>query len=168
MLIPLYVSRVSCHVSHVICHLSHVTCYVSHVIFCIFSNFYQLFIPFPCGFCLRPLTGPQVTWSDPGLSLVDLPPPGFERDEDNVSFCWDNKGPGSIVPIPITLYYHGGGLLPLSRSKENFSTGTICHVLVWKWLWDKGLDHGGIWRATIGTKELCLRLNYVDPRPLPC
>ena len=32
---------------------------------------------------------------------------GFERDEDNVAFYWDNKGPGSIVPIPLTLYYHG-------------------------------------------------------------
>ena len=28
---------------------------------------------------------------------------GFEWDDDNVSFYWDNKGPGSIVPIPISL-----------------------------------------------------------------
>ena len=39
---------------------------------------------------------------------------GFERDEDNVSFYWDNKGQGSIVPIPLTSYSHGGGFSPLS------------------------------------------------------
>ena len=93
---------------------------------------------------------------------------GFERDEDNVLFYWDNTGPGSIVPIPLTLYYHGGGVLPLSRSNENFSTKTISHVLVWKWLWDEGLYPGGIWRASIVTKEVYLRLNYVHPSPLPC
>ena len=79
---------------------------------------------------------------------------GFERDEDNVPFYWDNKGSGSIVPIPLTLYYHGGGVLSLSRRNENFSTETIFHVLVWKWNWDEGLDSCGIWRASIGTMAL--------------
>ena len=44
---------------------------------------------------------------------------GVEGDEDNVVFYWDNKGPGSIVPIPLTLYYHGGSVLPLSQWNEN-------------------------------------------------
>ena len=69
---------------------------------------------------------------------------GFERNEDNVSFYWDNKGSGSIVPIPLTLHYHGGGVLPLSRWNENFSTEIISDVLVWKWHWDEGLDPDGI------------------------
>ena len=40
---------------------------------------------------------------------------GFERDEDNVSFYQDDTGPGLIIPIPLSSYYHGWGVLPLSR-----------------------------------------------------
>ena len=98
----------------------------------------QLYSGIPVLFLLKTLFGclvPRDTYQLKDISIYHLYSVfvfvlGFERDEDNVSFYWDNKGPGSIVPIPLTLYYHGGGVLPLSQWNENFSTETISNVLV--------------------------------------
>ena len=49
---------------------------------------------------------------------------GFlERDEGKVSIHRGIEGQGIITPFPFTLYYQGGGVLPLSRGQKMFSTG---------------------------------------------
>ena len=40
---------------------------------------------------------------------------GFERDEVKVPIKWGIKGQGINIAFPFTLYYQGGGVLPLSR-----------------------------------------------------
>ena len=47
---------------------------------------------------------------------------GFERDEGKVLIHRGIEGQGINIPFPFTLYYQGGGVLPLSRGQKMFST----------------------------------------------
>ena len=47
---------------------------------------------------------------------------GFERDEGKVLIHRGIEGQGINTPFPFTLYYQGGGVLPLSRGQKMFST----------------------------------------------
>ena len=48
---------------------------------------------------------------------------GFEWDEGKVSIHRGIEAQGINTPFTFTLYYQGGGVLPLSRGQKMFSTG---------------------------------------------
>ena len=66
--------------------------------------------------------GDRQTDRQTDIHTTDIATLGFERDEGKVLIHRGIEGQGINTPFPFTLYYQGGGVLPLSRGQKMFST----------------------------------------------